>query len=123
MPIRPEQVDQYPPNWLAIREAILERAGNRCEGSPRWPDCRARNHEPHPVTDSTVVLTIAHLDHQAANCQPSNLKAMCQRCHLVYDAKHHAQTRYLQRQAAAKTDDIFNGDIDLLAIRDGRAKL
>lgn len=33
MPIRPEMKDKYPPRkeWLAIREAIMRRAGNRCE--------------------------------------------------------------------------------------------
>lgn len=40
-----------------------------------------------------VVLTIAHLDHMPENCQRANLKAMCQRCHLVYDQEHHAETR------------------------------
>ncbi len=40
-----------------------------------------------------IVLTVAHLDHQPENCDPANLKAMCQRCHLAYDRDHHAQTR------------------------------
>lgn len=30
-PIRPENVGRYPAEWKAIRAAILERAGNRCE--------------------------------------------------------------------------------------------
>lgn len=33
-----------------------------------------------------VVLTVAHLDHQPENCDPSNLRAWCQRCHNAYDA-------------------------------------
>jgi len=32
------------------------------------------------------VLTVAHLDHTPENCEPQNLKAMCQRCHNKYDA-------------------------------------
>lgn len=94
MPIRPENRDRYPANWRSdIRPAILKRAGNRCEGSPRYPDCRACNREPHPITGSLVVLTITHLDHVPENCDPENLRAWCQRCHLQYDREHHLQTR------------------------------
>ena len=84
---------RYPPNWREIRRAILARAGHCCEGSPAYPDCRARNGQPHPVTGSRVVLTVAHLDHQPEHCDPANLRAWCQRCHLAYDAQHHARTR------------------------------
>ncbi|CAG4905688.1 hypothetical protein [Paraburkholderia saeva] len=91
MPIKRENRKLYPANWKSeVRPAILARAGNRCEGSPRWPDCRAENGRPHPVTGSPVVLTVAHLDHTLPNCEPSNLRAWCQRCHLAYDAAHHA---------------------------------
>lgn len=31
MPIKTENRHRYPPNWRAIRAAILERAGDRCE--------------------------------------------------------------------------------------------
>jgi hypothetical protein len=83
----------YPANWAAISRAIRERAGDCCEGSPMYPRCRARNGEPHPVTGSRVVLTVAHLDHDTGNSAEDNLRAWCQRCHLTYDAKHHADTR------------------------------
>ena len=107
MPIRPEMRSRYPANWREIRAAILVRAGDRCEGSPAYPDCRAPNGEPHPVTGSRVVLTVAHLDHTPENCEPENLKAMCQRCHLTYDAEHHKRTAYATRKAAAMTADLF----------------
>lgn len=45
-----------------------------------------------------IVLTIAHLDHTPENCDESNLKALCQRCHLRYDRRHHAETRTGQRE-------------------------
>jgi hypothetical protein len=93
MPIRPENRRRYPSNWSTeIRPAILDRAGDCCEGSPAYPHCRAANYEAHPVTGSLVVLTIAHLDHTPEHNDPSNLRAWCQRCHLTYDATHHAQT-------------------------------
>ena len=73
---------RYPPDWKEIQGRILGRAGNRCEGSPAYPDCRAENGRPHPVTGSKVVLTIAHLDHDAP-ATDGNLRAWCQRCHLT----------------------------------------
>lgn len=54
-----------------------------------------------------VVLTVAHLDHTPENCAPENLKALCQRCHLVYDAKHHAKTARATRRRAAGVQDLF----------------
>ena len=95
MPIKDWSI--YPGDWKSISRSIRERAGNRCEGSPAYPDCRARNGEPHPVTGSKVVLTVAHLDHVPQNCAPDNLKCWCQRCHTTYDAKHHAATRQRTR--------------------------
>ena len=39
-----------------------------------------------------IVLTVAHLDHQPENCDPENLKAMCQKCHNSYDRSHRNRT-------------------------------
>ena len=85
MPIRPENRNRYPSNWIEIREKILERAKHQCE------ECGAKNYERHPVTYSVVCLTIAHLDHTPENCDESNLKAWCQRCHNRYDAPTRAK--------------------------------
>lgn len=82
---------KYPPNWKQISANIrFDRAGNRCEGSPFYPDCRAENGKPHPVTNSKVVLTVAHLNHNTNDNRPENLRALCQRCHLTHDSKYHA---------------------------------
>lgn len=99
MPLRRER---YPADWEAISRRIrVERAGNRCEGSPRYPDCRAENGQPHPVTHSRVVLTVAHLDHDTTNNHDDNLRALCQRCHLFHDLEHHManarRTRWLKK--------------------------
>ncbi len=93
MPIKPEDKHRYGPHWKTkVRPSILERAGHRCEGSPEYPDCRAENGQPHPVTGSKVVLTVAHWpDHTIENQHPDNLHAWCQRCHLTMDGKHHAR--------------------------------
>jgi len=108
MPIRPENRSRSPRDWPDISARIRHRAGHRCEGSPDYPDCRAENGEPHPVTGSRVVLTVAHLDHTPENCEPANLRAWCQRCHLAYDREHHGRTRYATKRVAACTADMFD---------------
>ena len=107
MPIKPENQKRYPKDWKAIRERILERANNCCEGSPAYPDCRAANGEPHPETGSKVVLTVGHLDHAPEHNEDSNLKAWCQRCHLTYDAPHHAINAARTRKAPKAIGDLF----------------
>ena len=84
--------DRYPSDWPAISRRIRDRSGGVCEF------CGAQNHQPHPITGSQVVLTVAHLDHNPQNCADDNLRALCQRCHLRYDARSHAATAALTRQ-------------------------
>ena len=106
MPIKPENRARYPKDWREIRARILDRAGDRCEGSPRYPDCRELNGQRHSVTGSIVVLTIAHLDHTPEHCDPANLRAWCQRCHLTYDHEHHQRNAYATRRRG-KAADLF----------------
>lgn len=108
MPIRPENRARYPTDWKETVAKVRERSGDRCEGSPAFPDCRAQNGLRHPETGSRVVLTTGHLDHVPEHCDLENLRHWCQRCHLTYDAKHHAQTRYRTRREQARTDDLFD---------------
>lgn len=97
----PWRRSDYPVDWDAIRARLLTRAGHRCEGSPAYPECRAANYEPHPVTGSKVVLTTAHLNHDVSDNRDSNLSCLCQRCHLTHDAKHHATNARRTREARA----------------------
>ena len=100
----PFHADRYPSDWKQISIRIRERAGGKCEF------CGAENYMPHPITGSKVVLTVAHLNHDPMDCRDENLKALCQRCHLTYDAKHHAKN-------AAKTryhKKITNGQRELI---------
>ena len=107
MPVRPENRARYPTDWKAIVAAVRERSGNCCEGSPAFADCRAQNGVPHPVTGSLVVLTTAHLDHTPETRDLAKLRHWCQRCHLVYDARHHAETAARTRHARANTLEMF----------------
>ena len=55
-----------------------------------------------PAKSVTVVLTVAHLDHDEENHEVSDdrLKALCQYCHLNYDASE----KY--RRAIAKAEEL-----------------
>ena len=108
MPIKPENRALYPADWPEISLKKRTKAGWKCEGSPKYPDCRAAAGRPHPVTGSLVVLTVAHLDHDPGNVDDDNLRAWCQRCHLAYDAQHHAANAAATRAARKATGDLFN---------------
>jgi len=135
MPVKAENRARYPSNWDEIAYAIKERASWRCEGSPDFPDCRVRHsaigyrndqkkwvelcigdrqalaHRQHDYGDLfkliRIVLTVCHLDHTPENCEPDNLKAWCQRCHLHYDRHHHNQTAAATRKAGKAAGDLF----------------
>lgn len=113
MPIRPENRARYPKDWKALSLAIRERSGWRCEckgecgRGTHAGRCTNRHDEPAYGTGSKVVLTVAHLDHTPENCEPKNLKAMCQGCHLHYDKEHHAQTAYKTRRIGKAVKELF----------------
>ena len=105
MPIRAENRARYPADWRAISAAVRLDAGNRCEGSPTYPACRAENGKPHPVTGSKVVLTVAHLDHQPFDLRLPNVKGNCwlgncDGCFLKSEANIGALTREFPDRAA-----------------------
>lgn len=111
---------KYPADWEAISKAIRETAGQRCEfcgvanGAIGSRDSAGTF---HPAINADgglelwgkqikIVLTVAHLDHDTTNNDRSNLRALCQRCHLVYDkdlhAKNAAATRARKQAEAAR---------------------
>lgn len=119
MPIRPENRNRYPADWPEVRARILRRAkvgsdafhytvgtlprcecAGECERGTHRGRCPNVQGRPAYGTGSTVVLTIAHLDHIPEHNDDGNLKAMCQGCHLHYDREHHAGTRAATRRAA-----------------------
>ena len=94
MPIKAENRALYPGGsptsrlWQDIRAWVRQRSGDRCEGSPRFPACRAENGKPHPVTGSKVVLTVAHIRHDLQRNGPDDLRHWCQLCHNSHDAAY-----------------------------------
>lgn len=133
MPIRPENKTRYPRNWPEIRDRIRERDGHKCKQcgvGNHWWGYRDREGNfvltgfderkamlwpaltkilPHPADIDVleIVCTVAHLDHQPENCEDENLALLCQRCHLAYDAQHHAQTAYRTRREGKAAGDMF----------------
>lgn len=83
----------YPRDWRAISRATRDRAGWRCE------ECGAAHRWFHPITGRVIYLQAAHLDHNPANCAPENLRCLCPRCHLIFDATIHTQRGYMTRRA------------------------
>jgi hypothetical protein len=104
----PIDYSKYPKNWKAISLRIRKRSGGQCEctgecglhrTNPGPRRCEERNGEPAKWAKGKVVLTVAHLDNDASRNDDDNLKAMCQRCHLRYDAKLHAKNAAKTREA------------------------
>lgn len=122
MPIRAENRWLYPIDWQQLSGTIrFDRAGRRCEqcgrphlrrvahlGDGRWWDTDARCWRSDQgkrvsmkggftlasVRTTYVVLACAHLDHDPSNSAPANLRALCQRCHMIHDAAEHRWQRW-----------------------------
>ena len=131
MPIRPEHRWLYPIDWPELSKAIrFGRAKGRCEGCARphattvectadgrwrdgdaWRDGRGRKvAAPNASTRTTLVyLATAHLDHDPGNNRPRNLKAFCQRCHILNDRQEHARRRSLTHRMGKALGDLFAG--------------
>ena len=137
MPIRPEFRHLYPSDWPAIsRQVRFERAGGRCQScrrphltalrclpDGRWFDAEAatwRDRRGRPAAwpdlveaarlrTTRVVLAAAHLDSNPANNRLRNLRALCQRCHLLHDRAHHLVQRHITYRRRWAVGDLFLG--------------
>jgi heterodisulfide reductase subunit B len=77
----PMDYSKYPKNWKAIATAVKEAAGWRCEV------CGVKCYSPgEKVLMVQRVLTVAHINHNPADCRPENLLGACSVCHLQYDS-------------------------------------
>ena len=139
MPIRPQLKWLYPIDWPQLSVLIrFKRAKGRCEncGRPhgtsvqhlrdgRWWDQfeqtwrngqgRAVRSAPPPIRDdpsvhvTRVVLAAAHLDHDPTNNRLRNLKALCQRCHMLHDRDEHHRRRQITYRMRKALGDLFLG--------------
>ena len=138
MPIRRHRRFFYPIDWRELSQHIrFNRAKGRCEGcgrphgqivahlgDGRWWDEEVSAWrcgkgrvlaDLAPLTCETVVqrtkvaLATAHLDHDPGNNRPGNLKAFCQRCHMLHDKPEHLRQRDLTYKKRRALGDLFGG--------------
>jgi hypothetical protein len=62
-----------------------------------------------PPATTRVVLACAHVDHDPTNNRPRNLRAFCQRCHLLHDREEHRKRRRLTLLMRRALGDLFLG--------------
>jgi len=56
-----------------------------------------------------VVLAAAHLDSDPTNNRLTNLRALCQRCHMLHDRPHHLVQRRVTYRRRLAIGDLFLG--------------
>ncbi len=56
-----------------------------------------------------VFLATGHLDHDPGNNTPRNLRAFCQRCHMLHDRPEHRRRRRLTLRMRRAMGDLFSG--------------
>jgi hypothetical protein len=61
------------------------------------------------IRSTRVYLAAAHLDHNPANNRPRNLKALCQRCHMLHDQAEHSRRRWFTLRMRKALGDLFLG--------------
>jgi hypothetical protein len=70
-------------------------------------------HPPAPDDDviltTKVMLARAHLDHNPSNNRARNLKAYCQRCHMLHDREEHRRRQRIAFRKKNALGDLFLG--------------
>ena len=61
------------------------------------------------VRTTRVILAAAHLDHDPTNNRLRNLKALCQRCHMIHDREEHRRRRWITLRMRKAIGDLFFG--------------
>ena len=84
--------------WRSGRGRPLRRLPALAQLSPALPRYQTR-----------VVLACAHLNHDPTQNGPWNLKALCQRCHLMHDRAEHQKRRWLTLRKRRAIGDLFLG--------------
>ena len=116
MPISAQNKGRYPKDWKAISKHIRTRSGGQCEcegecglhrTNPGPRRCGEMHGQPAKWAKGTVVLTVAHLDHGLVDHRDTNLKAMCQRCHLRFDQPQHQVNARKTRRTKKAAGELF----------------
>lgn len=114
MPIKAHNKSRYPRDWKFISNRIrFDRASGRCEctgqcGLHKGRRCVEVHGSQAQYANGTIILTVAHLDHNPANCSDNNLLAMCQRCHLRYDTELHKRNSAETKRNKLNNFELFD---------------
>lgn len=126
----------YPPDWEEISARLKDEVGQKCEecGVPNhewihrklddpkiWISALDEageaewywNHEQYTHEPIQVVLTTAHLDQNPGNNERSNLRVLCQRCHLVYDNPFNQVKRRITRLNNNRQAKLSAGQLEI----------
>jgi hypothetical protein len=76
----------------------------------RWPDLV----EATGLRTTRVVLATAHLDGDPTNNRLTNLRALCQRCHMLHDRPQHLAQRWITYRRRRALGDLFLGPYGVL---------
>lgn len=115
----PFDISRYPPDWKEISQRVKERAGWRCQcegecGRSHGGRCQAHHGDDFYPSGKPrkrpVTLTTAHLDHATSGTDESRMRAMCEACHLRYDADHHRRNA-----SATRARRVADGTLPLFA--------
>lgn len=118
----PMDRSRYPTNWGEIAMKVKNAAHWKCQECGRpcrrpgqsWEDILAiasaywADDINHP---RRFVLTVAHLDQDPSNNDPSNLRALCAPCHLRHDAPYREANSQAKRERAGQLP-LLGGAID-----------
>ncbi|WP_342154342.1 hypothetical protein [Methylorubrum sp. SB2] len=69
------------------------------------------------IETTRVYLACAHLDHDPGNNDPRNLKALCQRCHILHDRAEHLRQRWFTYRNRKALGDLFLGPYPFRYVR------
>ena len=78
-------------------------------GSPRTPCPLARPDGGNPASDDARRARSSAPGQYPTNNQRKNLRALCQRCHMLHDQPHHLAQRWITYRRRQALGDLFLG--------------
>ena len=136
MPIRPELRPLYPPHWRELSSHVrFKRAEGRCQrlgghtssscaayrtgaGSTRKPRHggivedglpAGRPYGGNSVSDDARRARSGAPGQRSDQQSAKNLRALCQRCHMLHDRPHHLAQRWITYRRRSAVGDLFLG--------------
>ena len=133
VPVMPIIRARYPENWNSLALQIKHEAQWCCQQCQRpcrqpseplaifqrrvqaWRHTQTPRPAKYEAAPRRYLLTVAHLDQQPSNQDPSNLKALCTVCPLQFDSQFRAKQRRLKAEFLGQLciDDAWQEGLQL----------